>query len=172
MICRLTGASDVLELAGRDGIVVGVGQDGEAVLDELAAGNHQLGSVREKGALVADHLDLHEVAHPELAGQPAGPDGVVGGVATGRVRQQGDALVDPVEQRLFGLGRQVEAPHRHGDDFGARGLVGGLHGGEVLVLAGADEQARSKGVLPENQGLGSLSLHLCHPPPTKVTTSS
>jgi hypothetical protein len=131
----------VLQLARYDWIVGGVGQHREPLLHQDLRRHQQLLVVGEQRPRVADDLELHQVAHPQLARQPAGAHCVVGGEAASGVRQQRDLrAVDPVQQRLFAFGRQVEPSHRHGDHLGATGLDGALHGREVGVLARAHEQ--------------------------------
>ena len=65
------GAADVLEPAGQDRVVVGVGEHDEAVVDELLGGLQQLGRVGQQRAVVADHLELDPVGLERLAGQLA-----------------------------------------------------------------------------------------------------
>ena len=84
----ITAAQPVASSRGReDRVVVGVGQDGEAVGDERLGGVEQLGRVGQQRAVVADHLELDPVGLEGLAGELRGAHGVTGRVATGRVRQ-------------------------------------------------------------------------------------
>ncbi len=64
------------------------GQHDEALVDELLGGAQQLGRVGQQRVLVADHLELDPVGVERLARELRGQDGVAGGVAAGRVRQQ------------------------------------------------------------------------------------
>ena len=86
-------AADVLQAAGEDRVVVGVGQHDEAVVDELLGGEQQLGRVGQQRALVADDLELDPVGLERLARQPRGDDGVARREAAGGVGQQLDAAV-------------------------------------------------------------------------------
>ena len=99
-------------------------------------------AVGEQRPLVADDLQLHHVGHPQLARQPAGADGLLGGVAAGGVGQERVPLaVDGVEH--VGLaGRQVDAAERDGHDLGARAPDRLAPLLDRPVLAGADQQAR------------------------------
>ena len=96
------GAAGLLEAAGEDRVVVGVGEDGEALADQGLGGVEQLDRVGEEGAVVADHLELDPVGLEGLAGELGGADRVAGGVATGRVGQGEEAeLVEHVEDRAL-----------------------------------------------------------------------
>jgi hypothetical protein len=106
------GAPRVLELLRRDRIVVRVGQDGEALLREDARRLDEPLHVREERAAVADHLELHEIAHLQLAPEPRRADRLLGGEARGGVGEELHPLRDPLEQRLGPLLRQVEAAYR------------------------------------------------------------
>ena len=81
------GAAGLLEPAGEDRVVVGVGQDREAVGDQRLGGVEQLDRVGQQRAVVADHLELDPVGLERLAGELRGADGVARGVAAGRVGQ-------------------------------------------------------------------------------------
>ena len=72
-------------------VVVGVGQHGEAVGDQQLRRVEQLDRVGQQGDVVGDHLELDQVGLQRLAGQPGGEQRLGGGVAAGRVRQDGDA---------------------------------------------------------------------------------
>jgi hypothetical protein len=65
-----------------------------------------------------------------------------------------------------GIGH-VDPAHRDGDDFRPAGLERGGVLGEVLVLAGADDQPRAEGAARHGPGVSSAE-----PPPTKCTISS
>ncbi len=107
-------------LAG-DRIVGDVGQHREALLDQHARRLDGRRHVGEERLLVADHLELDERADAGLARQAGGADRVGGGVAAGGVGQDGDARqVEMVEQVLLARIGDVHAPHRDGDDLGAR----------------------------------------------------
>ena len=108
--------------------------------------------VGEERALVADHFELHPVRQPGLAAEPRRADRFVGRVAAGGVRQQ-EVLrrVDVVEQRFLRAVGDVHAPHRDRDHLGARRLVRLHHHGRRRVLAGADDQARGKGLVRDSE---------------------
>ena len=65
-------AAHLLQLAGQHRVVVGVGQHGEPVVDQLLGRVQQLDRVGQQGALVGDHLELDQVGLQRLAGQPGG----------------------------------------------------------------------------------------------------
>ena len=93
------GGADVDEALGENDVVGGVGQDGEAFLDEDAGGFDGGLDVGVEGGLVADDLDLDPVGEADLAAKARGADGFLGGVAAGGVGQEEVALrVDEVEQ--------------------------------------------------------------------------
>ena len=52
--------------------------------------------------------------------------------------------------------REVDAAQGHGDDLGARGVDGTLGLGDVLVLAGADDQAAVEAAAGDDEGIGVL----------------
>ena len=147
------GAADLLEAAGEDRVVVGVGEDGEAVGDELLGGVDELDRVGEEGAVVADHLELDPVGLEGLAGELGGADGVAGGVAAGGVGEDEEAeAVDHVEDRAAGGG--VDAAQGDGDDLGAGGGQRLFHLLERAEAAGAGDQARGPLAVAERPGLG------------------
>ena len=61
------GAADVGETPREDGVVGGVGEHHEALVDELLGGFEQLGRVGQERVLVADHLELDPVGGERLA---------------------------------------------------------------------------------------------------------
>jgi hypothetical protein len=85
------------------------------------------------------------VAVEQLAAEAQGAYRVVGRVAAGGVGQDGELRRrQDVQQR--GLARflaDIDATDGDGDDLGAGGIDGFARLGEVLVLAGADQQARA-----------------------------
>ena len=119
----------------------------------MRAASSVAGDVGEERALVADHLELHELGAEQLAAEARGGDGVLGGVAAGRVRQDREALGrDEVEQALALRRVELRAPQRHRHHLGA----GRLGAGQVLlergVLAAADDQARAEAAVAERVG--------------------
>ena len=136
-------AADVLQAAGEDRIVVGVGQDDEAVGHELLGRQQQLGRVGQQRALVADDLELDPVGLERLAGQLRGEHGVAGRVAAGGVGQQLDAAVlEHVDERA--ARRRVDAPQGDGDELGTRGADGLGQRLQAREAAGAEDQARAQ----------------------------
>ena len=85
------GHAHLLQPAGQDRVVVGVGQHHEAVVDQLLGGVEQLDRVGQQGALVGHHLELHPVGLERLAPQLGGAHRVAGGEAAGGVGQRADA---------------------------------------------------------------------------------
>ena len=136
------GGARVDEAAGVDDVVGGVGQDGEALLDQDARGLQRGLNVRVERGLVADDLDLDPVGEADLAAEARGADGLVGGEAAGGVGQKEEALgIDEVEQRLAAA-VEVDAAHGDGDHLRAGGFDGGPGLGAVLVLPCSNNEAR------------------------------
>ena len=137
-----------------DDVVGGVGQDGEAFVDEDAGGFDGGLDVGVEGGLVADDLDLDPVGEADLAGEAGGADGFVGGVAAGGVGHEEVARgVDEVEERFLGA-VEIDAADGDGDHLGAGGLDGGGGLGAVLVLAGADDEARAETAAGDDEVVG------------------
>jgi hypothetical protein len=91
---------------GEDDVVGGVGQNGEAFLDQHARGFERGLHVGIERGLIADDFDLDPVGEADLAAEARRADGLVGGVAAGGVGQQEEALgIDEVEQRFACCGR-------------------------------------------------------------------
>src|SRR5690606_32119421 len=133
------GAAGLFEAAGQDRVVVGVGQDGEALADEGLGGVEELDRVGQQGVLVADDLEFDPVGAERLAGQAGGADGLFGGAAPGGVGQDADAAAfDDVQDRAPGAG--VDASEGDGDQFGARGGDGVGELGVVGGAAGAEDE--------------------------------
>src|SRR5207249_3197854 len=79
------------------------------------------------------------------AAEAGDADGIVGGEAAGGVGEDGVARgIDEVEERLALVVEEALAPDGDGDDTCAAGIKGCLHGGEVAVLAGAEDQAAAE----------------------------
>ena len=68
------------------GVVGGVGQDGETVIDELLGGVDELEDVGEQRALVGHDLELHPASLQRLADEPCGEDRLRGTPTARRVR--------------------------------------------------------------------------------------
>src|SRR5439155_25535545 len=159
-------AADLLEPLARHRVVRDVGQHPEALADEHARRLDRCGDVREERLLVADDLELDERPDAGLAGQAAGADRVLGGVAAGGVRQDREAVErQVVEQVLLARVGDVHAPDRDRNDLGPRRLDHAPRLGERSVLAGADDQPRAVLASGEDEGIA-------HPPPTKLMTST
>src|ERR1043166_7356279 len=107
-------------------ILVAVGQDLEAVLDEGTRRIQQALDVGEEGLLVADDLELDELVEPGFARQAGVAHGVVGREAAGGVREQEEpAGIEVMQDPRLLRAIEVHATHRHGHDFRARRLEGG-----------------------------------------------
>ena len=85
-------AAELLEALAGDRIVGDVGQHHEALAAPArAAASIVAAHVGEERLLVADHLELHErCRRPPRARGGAAPDDLLGGVAAGRVREDGE----------------------------------------------------------------------------------
>ena len=70
------GAPDLFETAGGDRVVAAVGEDDEAVVDQLLGRGHQLHGVGQQRPVVADDLELDPVGLEGLPGQLGGQDGL------------------------------------------------------------------------------------------------
>src|SRR5208282_1666779 len=93
------GGTGVDQALGEDDVVGGVGQNGEAFVDQSARGFERGLHVGIKSGLVADDFELHPFGEADFAAQAGGADSLVGGVATGGVREQEIFLgIDVVEQ--------------------------------------------------------------------------
>ena len=137
------GAAGVLQAAREHGVVVGVGQDDEAVVDELLGGGEQLRRVGQQRALVADHLELDPVGLQRLARELRGQHGVARGEAAGGVGQHVDALgLDDLQQRA--LRGRVDAAHRDGHELALAGVDGVAERLQAREAAGAEQQARAQ----------------------------
>ena len=148
------------EALGVDNVVGGVGQDGEAFLDQDARGFERGLNVGIERCLVADDFDLDPVGEADLAAEARGADGLVGGEAAGGVGQQEVALgIDEVEQRLAGA-VEVDAAHGDGDHLRAGGLDGGLGLRAVLVLPCSNDETRLKGAACNDERFHEDSLQL------------
>ena len=84
---------------GVDDVVIGVGQDHEALFDQDFRGFQQAGVVGEERLFVADDLELHPIGEADFAAQHGRAYSVVGGIASCRIRQDHDLFtIDEVEQ--------------------------------------------------------------------------
>ncbi len=114
------GTAGILEPQRGDEILVRVGKNFESFLHEHLGGLEQALHVRHERLFVANDFELDEVVEPRFARQSCVTDRVGGGVTTGRVGKQKDALrVEEVKDtRFFGA---VEVHPAHGDrhDFRA-----------------------------------------------------
>src|SRR6185503_4421995 len=113
------------------------------------------GVVGEQGLRIADHLELHEVIHAELAREMQRANRVVGRVAARGVRQEDVLLaIDRVEDGL--LLRQIHTAQRDGHDLGARRSECRARLVVRLVLAGADDDPRRQLSICELPGVDSV----------------
>ena len=148
------GAARLLEATGEDRVVVGVGEDGEALADQDLGGVEQLDRIRVEGAVVADYLELDPVGLEGLAGEAGGADRVAGGEAASGVGQGEETkAVEYVEHRA--LRRGVDAAQRDGDDLRTGGDQRLLHLLQRAEAAGARDQPRRPLASPQLPGLGT-----------------
>jgi hypothetical protein len=144
------GAAEVGQLAGGDGVVAAVGEDVEAVADELVGRLQELNGVGVERLVVADHLQLDEVGGERLAGELRGEDGLAGGVAAGGVGQEVERPADGRGARAEGaeeglpLACQIDAPHGHRHELRARGVDRVEERLEAGVAARPEEHARGE----------------------------
>src|SRR5256884_511457 len=137
------GAARVLEAQRGHQVLVGVGEDLEALRDQRACRDQQALDIGEQGLLVADYLELDELVEPRLAGEARVADGILGGVAPCGVGEQEVPLrVEVVEDALLLRAVQVHSPHRHGDDLGAGRFDRAGHRVVAAVLPRAHHEAR------------------------------
>ena len=85
------GAADGLQTGCQHRVVGRIGQDREAVGDELLGRGEKLRRVGQQRAFVTDDLELDQVGRQRLAGQLRGEDRVTRRVTAGGVRQDLDA---------------------------------------------------------------------------------
>ena len=157
------GAADVLQAPGEDRVVGGVGQDREALVDELLGGGHELDGVGQQRAVVADHLELHPVGVERLARELRGEHRVARREAAGGVRQRlHPALVEHVDQRA--LHRGLDPAQRDGDHLGGARADRVRQRLEPREAAGAEDQPRAE--------LAAGDASARQPPCTAVTIST
>ena len=143
---------------GVDDVVGGVGQNGEAFLDQDARGFERGVNVGIERGFVADDLDLDPVGEADFAAEARGANGLVGSEAACGVGQKEVALrVEEVEQRLAGA-VEVDAADGDGDHFGAGGFDRGLRLRAVFVLPCSDDEARLKGAASDDERFHRGSL--------------
>ncbi len=147
------GAADLLQAEGQYGVVGRVGQDDEPVVDQLLGGGQELDRVGKKGAIVADHLQLHPVGGEGLAGQLGRQHGLAGGEAPGGVGQHPHAdLGQQVEQRP--LARGIDPAHRDRGQRRARLDQRLAQGAQARHPTGPQEQAGRERLAGDAQRLG------------------
>jgi hypothetical protein len=142
-------AADVFQHARLDRIVGAIHHDLEAVLDQRRRGLERFRHVGEQRLRIAQHFELAQcVAVEQFAAEAQGAHRVVRRVAAGGVGQDGELRGrQGFEDRgLPGFLADVGAADGDRDDLGARGVDGFTRLREVLVLAGADQQARVIGL--------------------------
>jgi hypothetical protein len=143
------------EALARDGVVRDVGQDREALVEQhpgrLERGRH----IGKQGALVADHLELHEIGIEQLAPEASRGDGVLRRVAARRIRQDRKAILGNEIEQPLALGRVQRGAsqgHRHHLRATRIGALTVLL--ERLVLAAADDEARAERVGSQGVAIG------------------
>ena len=146
------GCTRVDQAAGVDQIVVRIGKDDEPFLHQHPRGFEQSGVIGEESLLVADDFELDPVGKADLAAEARGTDGVVRGVATGRVRKNKHALaIDVVEQGFLGAVGEVDTADGDGHYFSARGGMAARHLLKIPVFSRTDEEAGTEGTTSDNQ---------------------
>ena len=165
------GAAHVLEAAGEDRVVVGVGQDREALVDQCLGRLDQLDRVGEEGAVVADHLELDPVGLERLARETGGAHRVARRVAARRCSGGRTARGASITLQRRARAQRVDAAQRDGDDLGPRGDQRPLHHLQRAKAAGADDQPGAPGPPPSSNALVTRSrgavcgCGLSHPGP-------
>ena len=153
------GAAQLGQVAGQDRVVVGVGQHGEAVVDQGLGGVAELDRVREQGPVVADDLELDPVGVEGLPGQLGRAHGVAGGEAAGGVGQQ--PAPDPpqdVQDRAPGLG--AGPPQGDGGHLGPGGGQGLLQRLQAGRPAGPHDQPGGERLAGDHEGSSISSSSL------------
>src|SRR5690606_4540839 len=119
---------------------------------ERPGGAEELLDVRVERLVVADDLELDEVGLEGLAGELGGEDGLAGGVAAGRVRQEVVAArAEEPEEALAAGVPEVEAADRDRGERGAGGLQRVEHHLRARVPARPDEHAARERERPQPQ---------------------
>jgi mono/diheme cytochrome c family protein len=143
----MTGyAAEILEHLRLDRIVGAVHHHLEALFHELLRRVERFRHVGVERMRVAEHLELDEVVPVEqLARKAQRAQRILRAVAARGVRQDRVARgrQEFEQARLVRVLADVGAPDRDGHDLGAGRFDCRARLGEVLVLAGADEQARA-----------------------------
>jgi hypothetical protein len=105
-------------------VIRGIRQNREALLDQYTGSLDGGGDIRIQRLLIADDFDFHPVGKPDFAPQARRADGIVGGVAAGRVRQQKIFFgIDEVKKRFL-RAVKIDAADSDRDHLGAAGLQG------------------------------------------------
>ncbi|MPN19399.1 hypothetical protein SDC9_166768 [bioreactor metagenome] len=137
-----------------DGVVGAVDHDLKAFLDQGFGGLQRFRHVWEEVGRVAEHFQLAQrMAVEQFPRQAQGTYRILGGITAGGVGQDGESRRrNGIEQvGLAGVLADIHAAHGDSDDLGPRGVDGGARLGEILVLAGADQQAGTVGLAGEGQ---------------------
>jgi voltage-gated sodium channel len=151
------GAPGFLQAQGQDRVVVGVGQDGEAVGDQGRGGVEQFERVGQQGAVVGDHFEFDPVGAEGLAGQAGGEDRLGGGVAAGGVGERVDAEAAQ-DFEDAGAAGGIDAADRHRRQLGARGDQGAFEHGQVGRATGSHDQPRRVLAAGDEQRVVHVSL--------------
>ncbi len=107
--------------------------------DELLGRPERLLAVRKEVPRVRDHLELDPVREAACTCETSDAHGLVCSLAAGGVRQQHDALREPVRDRLPHV-VEVDSPDRDRHELAARRDDGVAHGLERRILARAGDQ--------------------------------
>jgi hypothetical protein len=137
---------------GAAGVVAGVGEDGEAFLDQLARGFDGADGVGEEGFLIAQDFELDPAGafvalfFEEVAAEHGDSNGIIGGEAARGVGED-DVLVeiDEAQERAALLIDQAFAADGDGDDLAVAGGQRIAHDVVGGIFAGADEEAAVEG---------------------------
>ena len=144
-------------MLGGNGIIHAIDHWLEAFFDEDFGGLQRFAHIGIERPRFAQHLKLHQIPAARFARQSQRSDGVVGGKAACGVGQIGVFLrVDKIGQhRRIGVGH-VHAADGDRDDLSARRFKRGGVLGEVLILAGADNQAAGEGAASDGPAVAVL----------------
>ena len=135
-----------LQALGQDGIGLDVGQDHKAFFDQQFGGLQGLHRVGQQILGLGGELQLHPGRQAHGPGHPGQAHGLFGGAGPGGVGQ--DQVFLGVQHREDAVGlrlAQIHAAQGHGDDFGFRGIQGGLQGRGGGKLARAHQEAGAEG---------------------------
>ena len=137
-------AAGVLEPAREDRVVARVGQDGEAVGDELLGGVEQLRRVGQQRLVVADHLELDPARLERLAARAArwstASRAVKQPAVFGSTKQPQSSSTSRIDPRADGSTRRSATVAISAPDARTASRIDV----EAAEAAGADDQARAE----------------------------